>query len=89
MTKNEALAALAIKKKLSHVYFEPHEYFFLSSPGYYQFEDGAVIDTETFWNEFPPLLRLGRVPSISPANLAPSMPAEIFLADPMLLPSLR
>ena len=51
MTKNEALAALAIKKKISHNYFRPHEYFFLSSPGYYQFEDGAVIDTKTFWND--------------------------------------
>jgi len=51
MKKNEALAALAIKKKLTHVYFELQEYFFLSSPGYYQFENGTVIDTETFWKD--------------------------------------
>lgn len=49
MNRQEATAALLAGKKVSHLYFEEHEFAKLGVGDRIEFEDGCSIDWNTFW----------------------------------------
>ena len=49
MTKIEAIAAMREGKKVTHTYFTADEWITLTPNGLYQFEDGCIVPTLTFW----------------------------------------
>lgn len=50
LTKQEAIKALEDGHKLSHRFFQPHEYIYLKDNKIFM-EDDYSIDIETFWQD--------------------------------------